>query len=527
MPTVLPADDRPPAGGSSGPSAAHEIVELVVLTAEEHFLAILREAVNGATRLWNVSSPEKVTDLLLAGEVGILAIDGAAITGHTAFIQQLKRQFPELVILFAGTREDETRLAGLISDGTVYRFIHKPLSSARARLFVQAAIRKHEDPRSTMVLPAMIRPARKSRLPIVSAGAGLALVIIVGIWLATRHATPPLPPPSPAPGAAEAQLRRANLAAIQARLLARAEDSLLEDRLDDAGAAIEDARRSGVENSRIAFLTAQLDKARSQQKPVLRARPAAPEPAKPPDDGLSQALRLTADRLDQGRLLDPESDSAMFHFRRAMEIDSSDLGVQQTRRAMAARLLLEASTSMQSREFDRSERLLQAAAGIASQREIDTARATMATMRAAVRSDKTQSAPVSLPAPATDTPRPAASTPAPGPQLAAPVPVSQTALRAADPEMASAASLTRLSGKAPVYPIDAERQGIEGWVDLEFLVKADGSVHEPIIRNAQPAGVFDQAAIRAVQTWRFSPAMHDGTPVEQRTRLRLRFTLNQ
>ncbi|MBS0400549.1 MAG: energy transducer TonB [Proteobacteria bacterium] len=93
--------------------------------------------------------------------------------------------------------------------------------------------------------------------------------------------------------------------------------------------------------------------------------------------------------------------------------------------------------------------------------------------------------------------------------------------------MASAASLTRLSGKAPVYPIDAERQGIEGWVDLEFLVKADGSVHEPIIRNAQPAGVFDQAAIRAVQTWRFSPAMHDGTPVEQRTRLRLRFSLNQ
>jgi len=525
MPTVLPADDRPPAGGSSGPSAAHEIVELVVLTAEEHFLAILREAVNGATRLWNVSSPEKVTDLLLAGEVGILAIDGAAITGHTAFIQELKKQFPELVILFAGTREDETRLASLISDGTVYRFIHKPLSSARARLFVQAAIRKHEDPRSTMVLPAMIRPARKSWLPIIPAGAGLALVITVGIWLATRHATPSLPPQSPAPGAVEAQLRRANLAAIQARLLARAEDALLEDRLDDASAAIGDARRAGVENGRIAFLTAQLDKARGQQKPVLRARPVAPEPAKPPDGGLSQALRLTADRLDQGRLLDPESDSAMFHFRRAMEIDPNDLGVQQTRRAMAARLLLEASTSMQSREFDRSERLLQAAAGIASQREIDTARTALATMRAAVRSDKAPSAPVTVPA--TDTPHPAASAPAPGPQLAAPVPAKQTALPVAAPEMVSAASLTRLSGKAPVYPVDAERRGIEGWVDLEFLVKADGSVHEPIIRNAQPAGVFDQAAIRAVQTWRFSPAMHDGTPVEQRTRLRLRFTLNQ
>jgi len=91
--------------------------------------------------------------------------------------------------------------------------------------------------------------------------------------------------------------------------------------------------------------------------------------------------------------------------------------------------------------------------------------------------------------------------------------------------MASAASLTRLSGKAPVYPIDAERQGIEGWVDLEFLVKADGSVHEPIIRNAQPAGVFDQAAIRAVQSWRFKPVMREGRPVEQRANVRMRFSL--
>lgn len=538
MPTVLPADERSPADGSSSPTAAHEIVELVVLTGDEHFLATLREAVNGATRLWHVSSPEKITDLLLAGEVGILAIDGAAVTGHTAFIQQLKRQFPELVVLFAGTREDETHLTGQISDGTVYRFIHKPLSSARARLFVQAAIRKHEDPRSTMVLPAMIRPARKSRVPMIAAGAGVALIVALGIWLfpfVPRRPAPPAVAPAAASNA-EAQLRRANLAAIQGRLVARAEDALLQDRLDDASAAIEDARRAGVESSRIAFLTAQLGKARSQQGAAARARPPAPvEPPKSSGDALPQVLRLAAERLDQGRLLEPESDSALFHFRRAMEINPDDLGVQQTRRALAARLLLEASTSMQSRDFDRADRLLQAATGIASQHDIDAAHTNLASLRNAARDDKPRpSGPVSAAAP---TPAQATATapakvappvpvaPTPGPGQGADVPVAQD--KAANPETVGATSLTRLSGKTPVYPLDAQRQGIEGWVDIEFLVRTDGSVHEPIIRNAQPAGVFDQAAIRAVQTWRFRPVMREGKPVEQRARLRLRFSLNQ
>jgi len=46
-------------------SLASDIVELVVLTADEVFLQTLREAVGGARRLWHVPSADKVSDLLV------------------------------------------------------------------------------------------------------------------------------------------------------------------------------------------------------------------------------------------------------------------------------------------------------------------------------------------------------------------------------------------------------------------------------------------------------------------------------
>ncbi len=144
-------------------SLASDIVELVVLTSDDAFLQTLREAVGGARRLWHVPSADKVSDLLVAGEVGIVVIDVQALhDGARVFVEQIKRQFPDLVLVAAGHRDDETALAGLISAGLVYRFIHKPMSPARAKLFAEAAIKKYEDQRR--------RAARNSRAPILILG---------------------------------------------------------------------------------------------------------------------------------------------------------------------------------------------------------------------------------------------------------------------------------------------------------------------------------------------------------------------
>src|ERR1700709_1697096 len=84
-------------------SLASDIVELVVLTADDAFLQTLREAVGGARRLWHVPSADKVSDLLVAGEVGILVLDVDTLHEiSSVFIGQIKRQFPDLVVVVAG-----------------------------------------------------------------------------------------------------------------------------------------------------------------------------------------------------------------------------------------------------------------------------------------------------------------------------------------------------------------------------------------------------------------------------------------
>ncbi len=151
---------------------ASDIVELVVLTSDEVFLQTLREAVGGARRLWHVPSADKVSDLLVAGEVGILVLDVLALNETaTVFVEQIKRQFPDLVVVVAGNREAETSLHALISAGTVYRFIHKPMSPGRAKLFADAAVKKYDEqrraPSLSRVLPSNPRsypvPPRRSR----------------------------------------------------------------------------------------------------------------------------------------------------------------------------------------------------------------------------------------------------------------------------------------------------------------------------------------------------------------------------
>ena len=167
-------------------SLASDIVELVVLTADPAFLLTLREAVGGARRLWHVLSADKVSDLLVAGEVGILVLDVDALAEAPAvFVGQIKRQFPDLVVVVAGNRDAETALAGLISAGIVYRFIHKPMSPARAKSFADAAVKKYDEQRrrAAAAPPPVKRPSPANR-GVLLAGAVVALgVIVVATWM--------------------------------------------------------------------------------------------------------------------------------------------------------------------------------------------------------------------------------------------------------------------------------------------------------------------------------------------------------
>ena len=87
----------------------------------------------------------------------------------------------------------------------------------------------------------------------------------------------------------------------------------------------------------------------------------------------------------------------------------------------------------------------------------------------------------------------------------------------------SANSLKRTRTVQPVYPESARKRGIEGWVELAFTVQPNGTVEDVEVRNASPADVFDDAAVRAIRGWRFEPVERNGERVAQRAMVRLRF----
>lgn len=79
----------------------------------------------------------------------------------------------------------------------------------------------------------------------------------------------------------------------------------------------------------------------------------------------------------------------------------------------------------------------------------------------------------------------------------------------------------------PRYPVSAMRASQEGWVELEFVVDAEGTVDDVKVLNSQPRHVFDRAAIDAVSRWRFQPGTLDGQPHATRLQRRIQFKLNQ
>jgi len=82
--------------------------------------------------------------------------------------------------------------------------------------------------------------------------------------------------------------------------------------------------------------------------------------------------------------------------------------------------------------------------------------------------------------------------------------------------------LTPTERVPPAYPARAQRRGLEGHVELAFVIRADGSVDASSLRvlSARPRNVFDEAAREAVSRWRFEPSTG-----LRRARQRLEFQL--
>lgn len=82
-----------------------------------------------------------------------------------------------------------------------------------------------------------------------------------------------------------------------------------------------------------------------------------------------------------------------------------------------------------------------------------------------------------------------------------------------------------ISRTEPVYPYRARQQKISGIVVLKFLVTKEGMVQQASVVQSNPPGVFDEAALQAVTSWRFKPGMLDREPVATWISMPIRFEI--
>lgn len=78
--------------------------------------------------------------------------------------------------------------------------------------------------------------------------------------------------------------------------------------------------------------------------------------------------------------------------------------------------------------------------------------------------------------------------------------------------------LQLISGGGPEYPPQARERGLEGYVIVRYDVSDSGSVRNAEVVQAKPPGIFDAAALQAVTSWVFKPALEDGQPQAQQGR---------
>jgi len=243
--------------------------------------------------------------------------------------------------------------------------------------------------------------------------------------------------------------------------------------LDEANRWLQNAIELDIDRTQIATMRADIDAARIGNEREDRAR----------------LLVLANQRIAQGRLNEPKSDSAMHYLDLLRAEDPKFEGLADTSQLLAARALAETRAAIAANNADRADtflRLATDAGGPAA--EISDLSAKVMTLRVVA--------------------RPAAS--------AKP-----------EPAVVPENTLKRTYFMPPNYPARAREHETEGWVDLEFTVTKDGVTRDAVVKAAEPQGVFDRSALDAVKRWRYEPRVIDGSVVDQRVETRLRFRLSQ
>ena len=91
------------------------------------------------------------------------------------------------------------------------------------------------------------------------------------------------------------------------------------------------------------------------------------------------------------------------------------------------------------------------------------------------------------------------------------------------PDSVALSELEFIEYAEPKFPRSGSSRRYDGWVDVNFQVRADGQPRFIEVVGSNLPGKFEAASIEAVQQWRFVPYVHEGTPISVNSAVRLRF----
>ena len=239
-------------------------------------------------------------------------------------------------------------------------------------------------------------------------------------------------------------------------------------RFDEADRFLADLHGYGVPAATVAALQHDLDAARGAQA----AAPVA-APQQPP------YLDLAQFRLSQGKVWEPDNDSALFYVNQLRAADPKNSALPRLSSAVQAQILVQARAALDAAQPARAEALLQMAAGLGASAELTTLDQRLA----------------------------------------------QAKLATAGPPEVSEGDLTKVKSLELEYPAGALSKGVEGWVSVSYMVTAEGKVTGMKVLDSSPAGVFEAAATRALSRVRYKPKLQGGKPIVVVTKLRVAFRL--
>jgi protein TonB len=540
---------------------------LIALTNDPALSRAVQELVASGIEVGIVQTAQALSDELVQHASAIALVDCATVDAPIeALVDAIAAQFPDLRLLVAGHSTEQNLLATRIAKQTVFRFVHKPASAQRLKLFLDAVGRQSDSPRPgtpsaadaavSVAKPAAKARAKplagggsKSRLTGVAIGVGIVLIVALGVWLLWPKGGKPGSPPQSTPaastvaatGPAGELIGKADQAFAAGRYvdsdgtsaaelyrdalkidtkndiahsgfdrsieygLRSAEEALLASRVDAAAIVAENIRLLVPNNSRLAFLQAQIARetarvnADASQRQVQEAKQAR----------IKDSLDSMTEAMGRGALLEPSRNNAVLHFRAASEIGAADPAVRNARDVLIAALLTAADNELSAQRLAPATRLVDAAASINSSAPgLDVLRRRVRELQAQAEAQA------------------AAAKAAPPPPQPAAEPVAAAAANSTEKQntVVSESTLQRISKVDPNYPQRALDQLVSGWVELQFTVAIDGSVQDVVVMDSQPHVTFDKSAMAALRRWRYQPVVRDGVAVPQRAVVRMRFT---